>query len=62
MCFTKRCWEVLEKIPYLPGAESLLICKKVLKNGLKIHVSPEILVDYRIHDNQSSAEYRSNII
>ena len=62
MCFTKKCWEVLEQIPYLPGAESLLICKKVLKNQLNIHVCPEILVDYRIHDNQVSAKYRSNII
>ena len=62
MCFTKKCWEVLEKIPYLPGAESLLICKKVLENGLNIHVCPEILVDYRIHKNQVSTQFRDNII
>ncbi len=62
MCFTKKCWEVLEQIPYLPGAESLLICKKLLKNQMKIHVCPELLVDYRIHKNQVSANYRSNII
>ena len=62
MCFTKKSWEVLEKIPYLPGAESLLICKKALSNKLKIHICPEILVDYRIHDNQASAKYRNNIV
>ena len=62
MCFTKKCWEVLESIPYLPGVESLLICKKVLKNKLKIHICPELLVDYRIHENQVSAKIRSNIV
>ncbi len=62
MCFTKKCWEVLEQIPYLPGAESLLICKKVLKNGLQVHICPELLVDYRIHKNQVSSYIRSNII
>ena len=62
MCFTRKCWGVLESIPYLPGAESLLICKKVLKSKLKIHVCPEILVDYRIHKNQVSARFRRSIV
>ena len=62
LCFTKKTWNIIKEIPYLPGVEGLLICKKLLKNKLKITICDEILVNYRIHDNQVSSKIRNNII
>lgn len=59
LCFTARSWNKLKKIPNLPGVEGLLICKKLLKNKIKISVCDEILLKYRIHNNQITSSIRN---
>ena len=60
-CFTKKSWNIIQKIDYLPTLESILICKKLFKSNCKLHICNESLLHYRIHDNQISKKYR-NII
>ena len=62
MCFTKKSWDVIKEIPEMFSLESLFICKKILKNNMKIHTIQEPLVNYRIHENQYSANIRNNIL
>jgi hypothetical protein len=61
-CFTKKAWKCIKKIQEIIPLEGLLLSRSIFEHNLKLHITPEVLLNYRIHENQTSCEYKTDII